>query len=174
MTDSPDRAGSDLTALTRMSLKRLDASELVMGDELLRSSALVKMLGGETARALLRQAITRRYADNVAVYKQAQTGDSLFLIVRGQARLFAQLGSDTVELGSAVKGELIGESELLAASVERSSSAVAFGELDAVELPKAEFSNRVEGCARLFDYLRELNQRRRATSDEMADFLKRW
>ena len=163
----------DLTPVTRVELKRADIGELVMGDDLLRTAPVVKAMG-ERAREVIKLGVGRRYPDKVPVFKQADAGDSLFLVLRGEARLFAASGQDTVEVGAAVKGEVFGEDEILGSGGARSLSAIAAGDLDVVELPRQALVDCGRERPALWKVLRELLERRRAARDEIAAFLNRW
>ena len=163
----------DFTPVTRVELKRADIGEMVMSDELLRSAPVVRAMG-EGAKALIKAGLGRRYPDKVPVFRQAETGDSLFLVLKGEARLFAVSGEDTVEVGSAGKGEVFGEDEILNGKGVRSLSAIAAGELHAVELPYRAVFDCGRERPNLNLYLKELHARRRAARDEIAAFLDRW
>jgi CRP-like cAMP-binding protein len=149
----------------------VDLIDLVLGDEVLRGSALIKALGENAARSALKLGIGRRYPDKVTIFRQSDAGDSLYLVLRGEARLFATTGKDIVELGSAAKGDVFGEAEILGSTGARDSSAIASGNLDVVELPRKSLVD-TEPAVRV--YLEQLQSKRRAAVDEMAAFLNRW
>ncbi|MHB8875591.1 MAG: cyclic nucleotide-binding domain-containing protein, partial [Myxococcaceae bacterium] len=153
----------DFTPVTRVELRRADLGELVMGDELLRGAPVIKALG-EDATAIVKAGIGRRYPDKVTVFRQGEAGASLFLVLKGEARLFAVSGQDTVEVGAAGKGEVFGEEEILGADV-RTMSAIAAGELDAVELQRKVLLECAPRRPALLAHLKELQEKRRVARD---------
>ncbi len=164
----------EFTPIFKLGLKRADPAELVMGDELLRASPLVKALGDEAARRLLKASVTRRFPDKAVVFRQGDAGDGLMLVLNGEARLFATCGSDAFEAGAARKGEVFGEGEVLDGTGVRQMSAVAAGDLDVIELPRALLFELSAGRPELERYLEELRERRNKELEEMAAFLNRW
>jgi CRP/FNR family transcriptional regulator, cyclic AMP receptor protein len=154
----------------KIGLKRADVFELVQADALLKTAPLVKALGAKAAE-VLRQGVARRFPASALVFQQGEAGDSLFLVLRGQVRVFARPGTDTVELAQVAKGEVFGEREILESLQVRSASAQAESDADLVELPRALVAQK---AGPLFQYLSALNTQRQAALNEMNDFLSRW
>ncbi|MFZ5471221.1 MAG: cyclic nucleotide-binding domain-containing protein [Myxococcota bacterium] len=164
----------DFTPVTRVGVRRVDAAELVLQDEVLNKCVLVTALGPERAGALLRLGLARRYPDKAVVFRQEEGGDSLFLVLRGETRLFVREGSDSIELGAVSKGEVFGEGEVLSEGGVRSSSVIAASELDVLELPRKRVREAAEDCPELLVQLQALRDKRQAALEEMASFLNRW
>jgi CRP-like cAMP-binding protein len=163
-----------LTRITKVELKRMDPAETVFSDDLLRKSALVKLLGEPAARSLFKLGTAKRFPKGAPVYRQSEPGSSLFFVLRGEARLFTASGDEQLEQGTAGKGELFGEAEVLSEAGVRSSSAQAQAELDAVELPRDAVHAVETRKVELLEHLKALEAQRRAAVEELSDFLKRW
>ncbi len=161
------------TPVLKVEVRRADVVQLVMDDELLRRSALVRAMADD-AKAVLKMGTGRRYRNQATVFAQADPGASLFLVLNGEARLFARNGADTVELGAAGKGDVFGEDGVLGESPVRTFSAVALGEVDAVELPREAIIKCGSERPALLSYLDEVRVKRQKARDELSDFLGRW
>jgi CRP-like cAMP-binding protein len=151
----------------RIKLERVDISQRVEADPLLKGSELVKLLGSD----ILKQGVAKRFGGRAALFRQNEPGESLFFVLSGDVRLYATQQTDGSELGTVAAGEVVGESELMTGLAPRCCSAIAHGDVDAVELPRAAL---VPHLKRLEPYLKRLHQARRAKLDEMNDFLNRW
>ena len=161
------------TPLLRLELKRADAAELVSSDRTLAGSAFVRALGSRASEVLAKGTV-RRYPDRVIVFQQNDEGTSLFLVLAGEARLYARKHSDTVELGVAHKGDVLGEAEVLSGCCSRQSSVIAQGQLDLVELSREALMPGRALTSALQAALGEIHRDRSAKLDEMTDFLNRW
>jgi CRP-like cAMP-binding protein len=142
-----------------------------MADALLRQAPLVRAMGDQ-ALAVLRRGIGLRYLDQVPVFQEADAGSSLYLVLKGEARLFARSGTELVQVGAAAKGEVFGEDEILARQERRSCTAIAAGALELVELPHTALLEC--GETGWMTHLRELQHQRRVSRDELSAFLNRW
>ena len=156
----------------RVELKRADVADLVLKHELLKVSLLVLALG-DTAAAVLVKGIGRRYPEGTSVFHQGQLGESVFFVLRGEARLTAVKNEQPSEVGRASAGDVFGESEALAAG-PRSCSAHASQDLDVVELSRAALLGRDGLPLELLAYLRDVKAQRGKATDELASFLDRW
>ncbi len=163
----------DSTPVVKIDLKRADAYELVRSDTLLASSRAVLALGPR-APELLSKALVRRYPDKVVVFQQGETGSTLLLVLRGEVRLFARKQSDTVELGTARKGEVLGEGEVVSGEAVRRASAVAHGSVDLAELPREALLLNGRLSPELVRVLQAVHDARLKALDEMTDFMNRW
>lgn len=159
----------DNTPVVKVELKRMSVSELVSGDAVLASAPVVKLLGVP----LLAKGTLRRYPDKVVLMQQGEEGDSLFVVMAGDVRLFARRDRDSVELGLVHRGDVIGAGEARTGGGRR-CSAVAQGQVDVVELPRALLAPGGTLTPALATFLEQLERRRNAALDEMSDFLNRW
>lgn len=164
-----DRPGSS-TAVTKVELKRAEPSEVIAKDPVLAAAPVVKALGP----GLLSKGVLRRFADKAVVMQQNDAGHSLFIVLAGEARLFARKDSDSAELGVARRGDVLGEAEVLAGGGKRKTSAVAQGQLDVLELSREGLLSNGQLPAALRQYLELISSNRMKALDEMSDFLNRW
>lgn len=166
----PPEGGAPVLKLT---LKRADSCELVRTDEVLKACAFVKALGPK-ADAVLTIGVARRYPDRAVLFQQGGGGSSLFFVLRGEVRLSARKGADMVELGAARRGEVFGEGEVLTGEQVRTTSAVAQGDLDAVEIPREALLENGSLMRGLAELLRPIEEARLKSLSEMTDFMDRW
>lgn len=161
------------TPVVKVELKRADPAELIAGNPVLSGAALVKALGLRS-KAVLSNAVIRRFPDKAVLMQQGEEGSSLFFVLAGDARLFARRDTDSAELGVAHAGDVLGEGELLAGQGGRRCSAVALGQIDVVELPRAGLLVDGKLPPPLASMLEAVKQGRMKALDEMSDFLNRW
>jgi CRP-like cAMP-binding protein len=160
-------------AVVRVELKRANAVDLVRADQVLAGCALVSSLGAR-ANEVLARGVVRRCPDKVVIFQKGDAGGGLLLVLSGEVRLIGRKGPDQVELGTARRGEVFGEAEVLSGKPERGCSAVAHGSVDFVDLPREALllsGTLPQPIARV---LEAVSRSRTAQLDEMADFLNRW
>jgi CRP-like cAMP-binding protein len=160
-------------SVVKIALKRADIGALVSADEALRTSGFVKALG-RLSDSVLKQGTARRYPDRTVLFQQGDSGNSLFFVLRGEVRMSGRKGTDVVELGSAVLGDVFGEVEVLSGEASRNSSAVAQGEVDVAEFPRASFLQQGRVVREVLMFLQPIQQSRQKALHEMTDFLNRW
>jgi len=154
----------------KVDLQRADVTERVSRDSSLFRSPLVDTLGSEW-REVFKRGHAKRAAARVVLFQQGDEGDSLLFVLSGAVRLFARKASDTVELGVAHPGDVIGEAA--GAEGRRAMSAVANELVEFVELPRAVLQEA--GAAEALErWLSALHSERLKALDEMTDFLNRW
>ncbi len=159
--------------VVKLALKRADTCELVRTDEVLKAAPFVKALGAK-ADAVLTIGVARRYPDRAVLFQQGDAGNSLFFVLRGEVRLSARKGADMVELGAARRGEVFGEGELLTGEPLRATSAVAQGDVDAVEIPREALLENGALPRGMAELLRPIKEARLKALSEMTDFMDRW
>ena len=163
----------DSTPLVRVGLKRIAVAELIAGDPLLHEARLLAGLNAAQRAPLFEAGRVRRFGHQALLFEQGHPGGELMMVARGQVRLVARHKKESVELGTAQKGDVVGEGGLLGESAP-ACSAVAEGEVDAIEFPRASLERLISGHAPMKKYLVELREARRAALEEMASFLGRW
>lgn len=158
----------------KIELVRADVTGRVEKDPLLGGSRLVTTLGPRW-RDVLKQGQAKRAGDRAVIFQQGDQGASLQLILTGNVRLFARKDADTVEIGLAHAGDVIGEAEALTGKGARVMSAVASGSVELLELDRAHLFSLGQPVTRALEaWLKELQAQRLKALDEMADFLNRW
>jgi CRP-like cAMP-binding protein len=169
-----DADADDPAPVIRVGLKRVNLDERVLGDAELRACMFTRLVGNDTLRMLLAEANGRRFADGARIFLQADPGDSLVLLLKGEARLTLGTGAQSVDVAVVRKGELMGEREVAGESATRSYTAIALGEVELVEFPRSVVQTLAREHAGLARHLREIGEARKSAGAEMADFLNRW
>ena len=170
----PAAAGSgEKEAVVRVELKRASAVDLVRADKVLSGCAFVASLGAR-ANEVLGKGVVRRSPDKVVIFQKGDAGGALLLVLAGEVRLLGRKGPDQVDLGSARRGDVFGETEVTAGTSVRSCSAVAHGTVDFVELPREALLLSGTLPRPISQVLEAVTRSRTAQLDEMADFLNRW
>jgi CRP-like cAMP-binding protein len=159
--------------VVKLALKRADLCELVLGDEVLRLSPFAKAVGSNL-EALLKVGIARRHPDRAVLFQQGDAGNSLFFVLRGDVRLSGRKGADMVELGTASRGQVFGEGEVLSGEPLRITSAVAHGDVDTAEIPREALLAKGALPRELVEFLRPIKEARLKALSEMTDFMDRW
>ncbi|MBL8920875.1 MAG: cyclic nucleotide-binding domain-containing protein [Myxococcaceae bacterium] len=158
----------------KIELVRADVTTRVEKDPVLAGSRLVKALGPRW-RDVLKQGRAKRAGDRAVIFQQGDPGESLVFVLSGHVRLFARKDADTVEIGLAHAGDVVGEAEAVAGKGLRVMSAVASGVVELLELDRAPLFSLGQPVSRALEqWLSELQAQRLKALDEMADFLNRW
>jgi CRP-like cAMP-binding protein len=165
-----------LSDVIKLELKRANVSELVLTDPTLKAAPLVLALGHHAPR-FFEHGVGRRYPSKAALFRAGDSSDSLFFVLKGSVRITAAAPGDgeAIELGVAGRGDVAGEAEVLSGQKSRTESAVADGDVDAVELPRTallDHSKRLQFQVEV--YLKQVHQQRRMALELMKDFLNRW
>lgn len=161
-------------AVGRIGLKRVGVADYVRNDVELGGCALLKGLAPEVAERLLSAAVARRFPDGAHLFRQGEAGQSLFLVLSGEAHVQAVREGESVEVASARKGDVFGEAEWVTGAAQRTQSAVARGGVAVAELPVAAVEEAARAAPTLDAWLRSLHAGRQSAQDEMSDFLNRW
>lgn len=162
------------TPVVKVELQRADVTGRVSREPRLSDSVLVKTLGSDWER-VLRAGQAKRAAARAVIFQQQDPGDTLLFVLSGTVRLFARKATDTVELGIAHAGDVVGEAEALAGQGRRAMSAVANEIVEFVELPRAAlFGAGPKTTQALEKWLKALHAERLKALDEMTDFFNRW
>ncbi len=159
--------------MVKLALKRADIGDLVRGDVGLCSTPFVKAIGSRVD-AVLKLGVARRYPNRSVLFQQGDSGNSLFFVLRGDVRLSGRKGADMVELGNATRGDVVGEAEVLSGETLRLSSAVAQGEVEAVEVPREALVEKGGLIREVAAFLRPIKEARLSALSEMTDFMNRW
>jgi CRP-like cAMP-binding protein len=160
--------------VVRVELQRADMTGRISQDAKLVGSALVKTLGSDW-QGVLRAGQAKRAVACTVLFQQGDPGETLLFLLSGAVRLFARKATDTVELGVAHAGDVLGEAEVIAPQGRRAMSAVANEVVEFVELPReALFGAGPKTTQALERWLKALHAERLKALDEMTDFLNRW
>lgn len=160
--------------VVKVELLRPDVTGRVETDPVLSGTTLVKTLGPRW-RDVLKQGHAKRAIDRAVLFQQGDPGTSLLFVLSGHVRLFARKDADTVELGLAHVGDVVGEGEALSGKGPRAMSAVASGLVEVLELERAPLFSLGQPIGRALEqWLSGLSATRRKALDEMTDFMNRW
>ncbi len=160
--------------IVKVELQRADVTGRIARDPGLAGSSLVKTLGTDW-EGVLRAGQGKRAATRAVLFQQGDPGQTLLFVMSGGVRLFARKATDTVELGVAQAGDVIGEAEALAGQGCRAMSAVANEVVEFVELPRDTLLRVSPRTAEaLKRWLTALQSERLKALDDMTDFLNRW
>lgn len=162
-------ADRDSKKFARVDVKRLTPDQLLLSDDFLKGCAAVKALGKEAATELFRQGSALRFADKSMVCSCEDAPTSVFMVVRGEVRLFTPKGSEFCVVR---RGEFFGE--VAADGVHRSNTAVADGETDVLEIPAGAMADALLSSDAFADLLESVKASRTRASSEKDDFLSRW
>jgi NADH:ubiquinone reductase (H+-translocating) len=111
-----------------------------------------------------RGAAQAHYEPGEVVFEEGDSGDSLYMILSGQAEILKRFGGEQQIVRSLGPGEYFGEMALLGRH-PRSAGARALTALDVVVLPGSDFSALADGLVQ-FRSSFEQTARTRAESDE--------
>ncbi|MFN0061274.1 MAG: Crp/Fnr family transcriptional regulator [Myxococcaceae bacterium] len=170
----PKMPPPDLTPVTKLELKRVKLVEFVDNSPMLKSSPLLLALSAEERRELLSHAMTRRFSPRANVFEVGDSGASMFLVLRGEARLSVCVEEEAVQVGASSVGEFFGEEVILEPGSARDVAAQAVGELDLAEFSRAQLESAARRSPALMEELRRARARRHAARSEMVDFVGRW
>lgn len=158
--------------VVKVALQRVDLAAMLREDpELAVAPAVRALLARPDA---LKLAVLRRFQPAAVLWQQGDEGDSLWLVLKGSARVLARRDHDSAELGVANKGDVLGEAEVLAGSARRGASVLATGLLEALELPRAALLVNGAMPPLLANELERVHAGRAQRLDDMSDFLNRW
>jgi hypothetical protein len=113
----------------KIELQRADVTGRISKDLVLATSPLVKALGPAWPE-FFKKGQAKRANDRALLFQQGDHGSSLLFLLSGHVRLAARKEADTVELGLAHAGDVVGEAEVLHGAGPRTMSAVANGQVE--------------------------------------------
>lgn len=164
--------GSD--SVIRVGLRRIGAAELLEADAELRDCALVHAIPRPMRPAVFTDAVARRFPAGATLFGPGDASGAVYLLLKGEVRLVARNGAETVDFATAGKGQVIGESAALTSEAQRPYGASATTEVDVLEIPRAPLSEAARKVLDVHAYLADLRRAREAASSEMSDFFGRW
>jgi CRP-like cAMP-binding protein len=167
-------SGEGSIPVLKLGLRRMSLEDRMSGDEELRMSALVRLLGPGPLGEVLAQSSGRRFAAGARLFLEGDAGQALVFVLKGEARLLAGSGTEMVEVAVARKGEVVGEQEALGACATRAYTAQAVGELEVLEIPRSLLERLAPAGSALQAHLREVASARSRARAELTDFLNRW
>ena len=140
------------------------ARERAAARAMLRQQPLFECLSEAHLDAILAGAKFLRFGAREKLIEQGQPGDSMFVIVRGRARVNVNRNNETAEVANLVGGDCFGEMSLLTGE-RRSATVVADVDCEVVEIGKAVLAGVLHQDPDLLARLSELLARRRVETE---------
>jgi CRP-like cAMP-binding protein len=124
-------------------------------------------LGRDALRILAIGIERRSFNEGDTLYREGQAADAAFLIEAGNISLRRRIRNETVELGQAGAGVLLGETALISAA-ERTATAIALSPAYVIRISRVLFLRMCEGYPDAPERLRRLYAERvRETNAEL-------
>lgn len=126
--------------------KTLDDLMIPISERQYAGSAVPEIFEGmseEETNALLAGFETKTYPDRAVVIEEGDSGDSLFMIKSGAARVVAHMFGREIELARLGEGDLFGEVAFLTGR-PRTASVIAEGPLEAYEINRLDVEQLIE------------------------------
>ena len=165
MADDGEKA-----SILRIGITQVKLGEYVEADELLRRSALFKLISDSERQALLRQSKARTLKPDEILLQEAVPAKNLCFVLDGSIRLFMQGGMN--ELVTLSKGDVFGLSAVESSAIR--PQAKADGDTRVALLPADQVQVLMQTAPLLGAYLCELAAERRKLAEDGASFFDRW
>ena len=120
---------------------------------------MFKVLSNEDIVTMISKARHAVYDDGQAVIKEGETGDSMFIIKKGQARVTSTMFEKTYELATLGGGNFFGEVGFLT-GMPRTATVASKGGLSIMEINKALMQELIESNPKVLQKLVELSHSR--------------
>lgn len=134
--------------------------------------ALFQGLSNVELSKLLGRLAKRRLHAGEALFEQGDFGESMFIIERGEAQLYSQIGETRQPLTVLGPGDSLGEMALLTGET-RSATVVALGELALYEIDRETFDRLIAEHPSISAYfIRMLSRRLTATNGQLHETLQ--
>ena len=136
---------------------------------ILRQQALFRCLDDEQLDALLPRGRVAHFGRGETLIQQGDNGDSMFILVEGEATALAERNGMQRPVGTLSAGDCFGEMSLLTGE-RRNATVVAQTDCDVVEIGKPVLANSLKQNPKLLSQLSELLAKRQmATEDVFAE-----
>lgn len=126
--------------------KLLDGLVIPLSERQAAESAVPQLfsgMSGEEFRRVLAELDKKVYPGNTPVIEDGDSGDSMFIIKSGQARVVAHMMGREIELAMLGEGDLFGEVAFLTGRT-RTASVIAYGTLEVYEISRFEIERIIE------------------------------
>lgn len=150
-----DRASADPGGESRTSTRQL-----------LRSRPLFASFTDAQLDHLIASARRGRYGRGEAIIEQGQAGDSMFILLHGDADVQVAAHGHSTRVAGLRLGDCFGEMSLLNGE-PRSATVLAVSDCEAMEIGKASLAEMLQGAPELLESLSRLLARRRLENESM-------
>jgi small-conductance mechanosensitive channel/CRP-like cAMP-binding protein len=130
----------------------------------LRKQELLRGLDDRHIDVLIENATVQQFCRGERLVEQGAEGDSMLLLVRGQANVEVTRDGKTVSVGTLSAGECCGEMSLLTGE-KRSARVVAAADCEVIEIRHDVFKNLIHAESELKNYLGDLMAKRRMQTE---------
>ncbi len=105
----------------------------------LRGVSLFSVLPSNMINDLSKICIARTYPKGATIFKEGDSGHSLFMVTLGKIEIYKSIGKENpIRLASLTEGDVFGEVSLLA-EIPRSATCISDSESQAIEIESTEF-----------------------------------
>ncbi|MDB6148974.1 MAG: MscS Mechanosensitive ion channel [Chthoniobacter sp.] len=147
-------------------------ASLALAQETGRKHPLLQLLNEEEMQKLLTRARLQRFGRGEKIITQGAGGDSMFILLRGEAEVFVTANCQDTQVATLEAGEYCGEMSLLTGE-PRSATVIARTDCEAWEIEKSAIAEVLQENESLVRKLGEvLAQRRLATEGILASASK--
>ncbi|MBJ48255.1 MAG: hypothetical protein CMG59_03660 [Candidatus Marinimicrobia bacterium] len=117
---------------------------------------------------LISNSLIRTFDPNESIVNEKEDGDSLFLIISGNARVSIQKDGSEIKLGLLSPGDTFGEFSLLTGD-KRSATVKAINHLECMEIPREALKSIIEKDPNLIDELSSTMARRQESNKNISE-----
>lgn len=117
---------------------------------------------------LISNSLIRTFDPNESIVNEKEDGDSLFLIISGNARVSIQKDGSEIKLGLLSPGDTFGEFSLLTGD-KRSATVKAINHLECMEIPREALKSIIEKDPNLIDGLSSTMARRQESNKNISE-----
>src|SRR5262249_30360127 len=132
---------------------------------ILRQQSLFKCLSDEQLDALLPRGRVVHFGREEKIIQQGEDGDSMFILVEGQANVVVQRNGTAKHVASLGPGDCFGEMSLLTGE-HRTASVLAHTDCEVVEIAKPVLAKSLKEHPELLAQLSELLAKRRLETED--------
>jgi len=111
-------------------------------------------LSKEDALEVIKSGTLRHYDEGSYIIEEGDTGDSMFVIKSGRAKVIAHILGKEIELAVLEKGDVFGEVAFLTGR-PRTASVIALTPLDAIEIDRASLEDAIEKNPRILERIQD-------------------
>lgn len=117
--------------------------------------AIFSFLKEEEALAILRKGEVRYFHDGQKVIEEGDSGDSIFIIRSGHAKVIAHIMGKEIELATLSEGDVFGEVGFLTGRL-RTASVISIGNLEVTELGRVILEEIIERNPEVLDRIEDI------------------
>jgi CRP/FNR family cyclic AMP-dependent transcriptional regulator len=118
--------------------------------------------------------VVETYQDGANIFNEGDSGRDLYIVQKGNVKIFKTIGSEQVEIAKFERGDFFGDIGLLQ-NIPRYASAYAQGELSLLILRPAGFLLKIRRDPTFaFELIQQLSLRVKVTNDRLLELVHRF